>query len=230
MASTSHDDQPRRAPAEAEAGGDRSLHGAVSTRRLPRLPPRLLERIEGWGYDRMPDLTGKLYVVTGGTSGIGQVAAHHLASAGAHVIAASPTPPVRTAAARSEFRTPAGQRRVVSRRFSHSAGLKLSVCAISARSPARLAPRGAPPWQRGGAHDGGPAHPRHPGVDAARPGVSGQRARPEALEQFLGKRLPNRLKGVDVGRRGAAGGAKELEEEAHAGGTAREAAARAKEE
>jgi NAD(P)-dependent dehydrogenase (short-subunit alcohol dehydrogenase family) len=41
-----------------------------------------------WTADRLPDLTGKLYVITGGNSGIGFEAAMHLGKAGADVVLA----------------------------------------------------------------------------------------------------------------------------------------------
>jgi NAD(P)-dependent dehydrogenase (short-subunit alcohol dehydrogenase family) len=41
-----------------------------------------------WTADRLPDLTGKLYVITGGNSGIGFEAAKHLGKAGADVVLA----------------------------------------------------------------------------------------------------------------------------------------------
>ena len=89
MAGPSRREQNSRPAPEVEAHSDRSVEDAFSTRWLPRLPPKLMERIEGWGYDKMPDLAGKCFIVTGGTSGIGQVAARELALHGAHVIAAS---------------------------------------------------------------------------------------------------------------------------------------------
>ena len=61
-----------------------------STRWLPNAPPRLMRVLEGWGYDSLPNLTGKVFIVTGGTSGIGQEASCQLAKAGGHVIVASP--------------------------------------------------------------------------------------------------------------------------------------------
>ncbi|WP_174234476.1 oxidoreductase [Sulfitobacter sp. SK012] len=42
----------------------------------------------GWTADRLPDLAGKLYVITGGNSGIGFEAAKHLGRAGADVVLA----------------------------------------------------------------------------------------------------------------------------------------------
>ena len=91
MAGPSRREQSSRPAAEVEAHSDRSLEDAFSTRWLPRLPPKLMERIEEWGYGKMPDLAGKCFIVTGGTSGIGQIAAKELALHGAHVVAASPT-------------------------------------------------------------------------------------------------------------------------------------------
>jgi NAD(P)-dependent dehydrogenase (short-subunit alcohol dehydrogenase family) len=41
-----------------------------------------------WTVDRLPDLTGKMYVITGGNSGIGFEAARHLGKAGADVVLA----------------------------------------------------------------------------------------------------------------------------------------------
>jgi NAD(P)-dependent dehydrogenase (short-subunit alcohol dehydrogenase family) len=41
-----------------------------------------------WTADKLPDLTGKLYVITGGNSGIGFEAAKHLGKAGADVVLA----------------------------------------------------------------------------------------------------------------------------------------------
>jgi NAD(P)-dependent dehydrogenase (short-subunit alcohol dehydrogenase family) len=42
----------------------------------------------GWTSDRLPDLKGKVYVITGGNSGIGFEAAKHLGKAGADVVLA----------------------------------------------------------------------------------------------------------------------------------------------
>lgn len=42
----------------------------------------------GWTSDRLPDLTGKVYVITGGNSGIGFEAAKHLGKAGADIVLA----------------------------------------------------------------------------------------------------------------------------------------------
>lgn len=63
-----------------------------STRWMPNAPPGLMRVLEGWGYESLPDLTGKIFIVTGGTSGLGQVASCQLAKVGAHVIVASPDP------------------------------------------------------------------------------------------------------------------------------------------
>ena len=41
-----------------------------------------------WKADKLPDLTGKLYIITGGNSGIGFEAAKHLGKAGANVVLA----------------------------------------------------------------------------------------------------------------------------------------------
>jgi NAD(P)-dependent dehydrogenase (short-subunit alcohol dehydrogenase family) len=41
-----------------------------------------------WTADQLPDLTGKLYVITGGNSGIGFEAAKHLGKAGADTVLA----------------------------------------------------------------------------------------------------------------------------------------------
>ncbi|MFT5743208.1 MAG: NAD(P)-dependent dehydrogenase (short-subunit alcohol dehydrogenase family), partial [Paracoccaceae bacterium] len=41
-----------------------------------------------WTADRLPDLKGKVYVITGGNSGIGFEAARHLGKAGADVVLA----------------------------------------------------------------------------------------------------------------------------------------------
>ncbi|MFT6273664.1 MAG: NADP-dependent 3-hydroxy acid dehydrogenase YdfG, partial [Dinoroseobacter sp.] len=41
-----------------------------------------------WTADRLPDLKGKLYVITGGNSGIGFEAAKHLGKAGGDVVLA----------------------------------------------------------------------------------------------------------------------------------------------
>lgn len=62
----------------------------LSTRWLPGAPPKLMEKLEGWGYDKMPDLSGKTFIVTGGNSGIGREVSKHLALKGAHVVIASP--------------------------------------------------------------------------------------------------------------------------------------------
>ncbi|KDN83844.1 hypothetical protein KCH_44930 [Kitasatospora cheerisanensis KCTC 2395] len=52
-----------------------------------------------WGVDRIPDLTGKLAVVTGANSGIGLVTARELARAGAEVVLAVRDPARGAAAA-----------------------------------------------------------------------------------------------------------------------------------
>lgn len=44
--------------------------------------------IANWKADMLPDLTGKLYVITGGNSGIGFEAAKHLGNAGADIVLA----------------------------------------------------------------------------------------------------------------------------------------------
>jgi NAD(P)-dependent dehydrogenase (short-subunit alcohol dehydrogenase family) len=44
--------------------------------------------ISNWTADRLPDLKGKLYVITGGNSGIGLEAAKHLGKAGADIVLA----------------------------------------------------------------------------------------------------------------------------------------------
>lgn len=44
--------------------------------------------ISNWKADRLPDLKGKLYVITGGNSGIGFEAAKHLGKAGADIVLA----------------------------------------------------------------------------------------------------------------------------------------------
>lgn len=44
--------------------------------------------ISNWTADRLPDLKGKLYVITGGNSGIGFEAAKHLGNAGADIVLA----------------------------------------------------------------------------------------------------------------------------------------------
>jgi NAD(P)-dependent dehydrogenase (short-subunit alcohol dehydrogenase family) len=56
-----------------------------------------------WTADRLPDLTGKLYVITGGNSGIGFEAAKHLGKAGADVVLACRSVPKADNAA-SELR------------------------------------------------------------------------------------------------------------------------------
>ena len=40
----------------------------------------------GWTPARMPDLTGKTYVITGATAGTGKEAAKHLIAQGANVV------------------------------------------------------------------------------------------------------------------------------------------------
>ena len=46
----------------------------------------------GWDPGRLPDLTGRVYAITGATGGIGYFAAEQLASAGAEVVLASRSP------------------------------------------------------------------------------------------------------------------------------------------
>jgi hypothetical protein len=83
-------EQPVSAQTAAEEHSSRRLD-IISTRRwIPQAPPKLMEKLEGWGYSHMPDLTGKVFIVTGGNSGTGEEAARHLAAAGAHVVIASP--------------------------------------------------------------------------------------------------------------------------------------------
>ena len=41
-----------------------------------------------WTADQLPDLTGKVYVITGGNSGIGFEAAKHLGKAGGDIVLA----------------------------------------------------------------------------------------------------------------------------------------------
>ncbi len=53
-----------------------------------------------WSPDQLPDLTGKLYVITGGNSGIGLEAARHLARAGGDVVIACRSPDKAQAAQR----------------------------------------------------------------------------------------------------------------------------------
>jgi NAD(P)-dependent dehydrogenase (short-subunit alcohol dehydrogenase family) len=60
------------------------------TRKLPMVPPRAMAAIEGWGYDSLGSLQGQVFIVTGGTSGIGAEASRELAKKGAHVIIAAP--------------------------------------------------------------------------------------------------------------------------------------------
>lgn len=46
------------------------LIDVVGTRWLPQIPPRLMAFIEGWGYDSLPNLTGRVFVVTGTLIGL----------------------------------------------------------------------------------------------------------------------------------------------------------------
>lgn len=54
-----------------------------------------------WNPARLPDLTGRVYAVTGATGGIGYFAAEQLASAGAEVVLASRSPEKIEVAARA---------------------------------------------------------------------------------------------------------------------------------
>ena len=64
----------------------------LSTKFLPNVPPRLMSALEGWGFDSLTekDLINKVFIITGGNSGIGKEASLQLAQRGAHVIIASP--------------------------------------------------------------------------------------------------------------------------------------------
>ena len=46
----------------------------------------------GWTPVRMPDLTGKTYVITGATAGTGKYAAKHLIAQGANVVTLNRNP------------------------------------------------------------------------------------------------------------------------------------------
>jgi hypothetical protein len=41
------------------------LSDLLSTKWLPQIPPRLMAFIEGWGYDSLPDLSDKVFLITG---------------------------------------------------------------------------------------------------------------------------------------------------------------------
>ncbi|GAB4817856.1 hypothetical protein N2152v2_004902 [Parachlorella kessleri] len=64
-------------------------HDLVSTKALPNAPHWLMKILDGWSYDEMPDLSGRVFIVTGGNSGVGFEMVRHLALHNAHVIIAS---------------------------------------------------------------------------------------------------------------------------------------------
>lgn len=77
-----------------------------------------------WTADRLPDLTGKLYVITGGNSGIGFEAAKHLGKAGADVVLACRSVPKAEDAARDLRQQVEGQVDVVQLNLSELASVR----------------------------------------------------------------------------------------------------------
>jgi NAD(P)-dependent dehydrogenase (short-subunit alcohol dehydrogenase family) len=77
-----------------------------------------------WTADRLPDLTGKLYVITGGNSGIGFEAAKHLGKAGADVVLACRSVPKAEDAARELRQQVEGQVDVVQLNLSDLASVR----------------------------------------------------------------------------------------------------------
>jgi NAD(P)-dependent dehydrogenase (short-subunit alcohol dehydrogenase family) len=77
-----------------------------------------------WTADRLPDLTGKLYVITGGNSGIGFEAAKHLGKAGADVVLACRSVPKAEDAARELRQQVKGQVDVVQLNLSDLASVR----------------------------------------------------------------------------------------------------------
>lgn len=55
-------------PAAAERHSGQ-LSDLLSTKWLPQIPPRLMAIIEGWGYDSLPDLSDRVFLVTGERGG-----------------------------------------------------------------------------------------------------------------------------------------------------------------
>ena len=79
------------------------MNGEKSNSRLP------LQHIpSGWSARDLPDLTGKHFLITGATSGIGKEAARELVRAGAHV----------TITARSEDKAERTRKEIASERIT----------------------------------------------------------------------------------------------------------------
>ncbi|KAG7674668.1 hypothetical protein Ndes2437B_g00937 [Nannochloris sp. 'desiccata'] len=89
--STTSAGQPTLSPAAAEREQKATGSSWIDvTRKIPMVPPRLMAAIEGWSFDSLSSQQGKVFIITGGTSGIGAEASRELAKKGAHVIIAAP--------------------------------------------------------------------------------------------------------------------------------------------
>ncbi|MEM8924127.1 MAG: oxidoreductase [Actinomycetota bacterium] len=90
--------------------------------------------IKNWTLDRLPDLAGKRYVITGANSGIGFDTAHHLRAAGADVVvAARSEAKARGAADRLSATDAAGAVDVVVLDLASSASIRAAAADLAAR-------------------------------------------------------------------------------------------------
>jgi NAD(P)-dependent dehydrogenase (short-subunit alcohol dehydrogenase family) len=89
--------------------------------------------ISNWTANRLPDLKGKLYVITGGNSGIGLEAAKHLGKAGADIVLACRAVAKAEAAAKGLRALISGQVDVVQLDLSDLVSVRTAAAAMRAK-------------------------------------------------------------------------------------------------